>query len=93
MTAEAWACARAQDFSWREYDDGCVLYDDASGDMSCLSPVAGRLLTLVLSGAAQTATQLAQALLDEEPQPDDVAMVVQTMQHFQSLSLVESVWL
>lgn len=93
MTDVAWSCTRAEDFSWRVYDDGCVLYDDASGDMSCLSPVAGRLLALVLSGAAQTATQLAQALLGEVPQAEDVAMVAQTLRHFQTLDLIEPVCL
>lgn len=89
MTAFTWTCVRPGDFVCRHYDDGCVVYDDASGDMNCLTPVAGSLLSLLLSGRAQTTAQLAQALLGEVPQLGDTDMVDNVLSDFQSLSLVE----
>lgn len=89
MTAFTWTCVRPGDLVCRHYDDGCVVYDDASGAMNCLTPVAGQLLTLLLSGPAQTTVQLAQALLGEMPVRVDQEMVDNVLSDFQSLSLVE----
>jgi hypothetical protein len=86
-----WRCQRIADFSLRTWPDGCVVFDDATAQLQCLSPVAGELLTLLMQRAQWTATDLAQTLLGEMPTADDVEMVENQLTAFFSLHFIDRV--
>ncbi len=87
----SWSVTRKVDIALREWPDGTVLHDEATGQLQCLSPVAGTLMTLLLAGPSWTASGLAAELLGETPTPNDVEMVENALSTFSSLDLIERV--
>jgi PqqD family protein of HPr-rel-A system len=71
------------------WPDGAVVYDEASGDIHALSPVAGELLQQVLTVPQSCSETLAQALLGEQPTAQDVRGVDTLLQDFESLGFIE----
>ena len=84
-----WSCRRSADFSLRAWRDGCVLFDEAQGQLQCFTVESGEVMRLLLQRAQWTSSQLAEALLGDVPTDDDVQMVENVALHFQSLNLIE----
>ncbi len=84
-----WSCRRNADLSLRQWPDGFVLFDEAQGQLQCLTIAAGEVMVLLLQRPEWTSVDLAQALMGEAPTEDDVAMVETVVLHFLSLNLVE----
>jgi len=84
-----WFCRRRVDFALRDWPDGCVLFDEAQGQLQCLTVESGALIRLLLQQEQWTSAELAQALFGESPTDDDVQMVEDVASHFQSLNLIE----
>lgn len=84
-----WHCPRPSDYLLRLWPDGAVVYDEASGDMHALSPLAGQLLQQILMTQQSCAQDLTQGLLGELPTAEDVGMVEGLLREFASLGFVE----
>lgn len=93
MTAQAfsaiWRCGRKADFSIREWADGCVVFDDASGKLHCLNSVAGEAFALVLSSSGLTGDEVAESLLGEIPTPTDSEMMENMLSDLASTDLID----
>lgn len=93
MTAQAlvgrWRCCRKADFSIREWEDGCVVFDDASGKLHCLTSVAGEALALVLSSSGLTGDEIAESLLGEIPTLTDSEMMENMLSGLASMDLID----
>lgn len=89
VPAGRWHCPRREDYLLQLWPDGAVVYDDASGDIHALSPVAGELLQQVLSAPQSCSESLALALLGEPPTAHDVRRVDKLLQDFESLGFIE----
>lgn len=90
-SAGGWACLRTSELAVHLWPDGVVVFDDADGNLQCLSPTSGLLLEALLDGRARSAEALAQDLLGEMPSPDDVQMVENILNEFSSLNFIERV--
>lgn len=84
-----WCCRRQADLSLRQWPDGFVLFDEAQGELQCLSIAAGEVMALFLLNPEWTSVDMALALMGEAPTEDDVVMVENVVLHFLSLNLVE----
>lgn len=73
----------------REWPDGWVLFDEAQGQLKCLTTSAGVIMNLLLQQTEWTSFKLGEALIEEVPTNDDVQMVENVLMHFQSLNLIE----
>ncbi|WP_157896759.1 HPr-rel-A system PqqD family peptide chaperone [Acidovorax carolinensis] len=89
VPAGRWHCPRREDYLLQLWPDGAVVYDDASGDIHALSPVAGELLQQVLAAPQSCSESLALALLGEPPTAHDVRRVDKLLQDFESLGFIE----
>ena len=87
--AARWHCPRRADYVLQLWPDGAVVYDEASGDIHALSPVAGELLQQVLTVPKSCSETLAWALLGEQPTAQDVRGVETLLQDFESLGFIE----
>ena len=84
-----WVCHRKSDFSLRHWPDGSVLFDDASGQLHCLTPIAGEVIVLLMNNEVCSAHDLAQALLGELPTEADAEMMQNMLANFMSLNLID----
>lgn len=84
-----WHCPRRFDYLLQVWPDGAAVYDEASGDMHALSPLAGQLLQQILRAPLSCSEDLAQALLGEIPTADDVGKVDGLLREFASLGFIE----
>lgn len=84
-------CPRAADLVLRTWSDGVVVYDDANASLHALSPVAGEALRLLMSGVARDAAHLAQALLQDTPGEEEIAMVSRLIIELESMGFVQRV--
>ncbi|MBP3979616.1 MULTISPECIES: HPr-rel-A system PqqD family peptide chaperone [unclassified Acidovorax] len=87
--AVRWHCPRRADYLLQLWPDGAVVYDEASGDIHALSPIAGELLQQVLAVPQSCSENLAQALLGEQPTAQDVRGVDKLLQDFEFLGFIE----
>ncbi len=83
-----WACNRKADFSISQWPDGCVVFDDASGQLHCLTPIAGEALALILASEGRTGDELAESLLGETPTPTDSEMMENMLGGLASMNLI-----
>ncbi len=84
-----WRCPRRFDYLLQVWHDGAVVYDEASGDMHALSPLAGQLLQQILIKQRSCAQDLAQGLLGELPTAEDVGRVGGLLREFACLGFIE----
>ena len=84
-----WHCPRRTDYFLQVWPDGAVVYDEASGDMHALSPLAGQVLQQIFLEQQCCAQDLAQNLLGELPADEDVGRVDVLLSEFASLGFVE----
>lgn len=93
MTAQAsvaaWYCSRQADLSIREWTDGFVVFDDASGRLHCLTSVAGEALALILASDGVTGDQIAESMLGETPTPTDSEMMENMLCGLASMDLID----
>jgi hypothetical protein len=80
---------RSSDLALHAWDDGVVVYDDADGSLHALSAVAGDALALLLAHGSETASHLAELLLQESPNESDIAMVASLLVEFEAMGFVE----
>ena len=80
---------RREDITSRDWPDGTIIFDDANGQLQCLSPVSGNLMALLAQRPQWTAHELAAELLGETPTADDVEMVENVLAEFSLLNLIE----
>lgn len=88
---QRWRACR--DLRRREWTDGAVVYDPASGDTHQLTPAAACILAL-LGGGTRAEQDLAQCVLSSGlTQADDagLAMLEATLSHLQQLGLIEPI--
>lgn len=84
-----WRACRA--FRRKDWPDGAVLYDAASGDTHHLAPAAACILARLEAGP-QTREALAQCVLSSgQTQVDDTALATldATLSHLQEIGLIE----
>ena len=84
-----WVCPRSGDFSLHHWPDGSVLFDDASGQLHCLTPVAGEVMLLLMSTDHRSTYDLARDLLGELPSETDTEMMQNMLANFKSLNLID----
>ena len=90
MSEATWACKRASELALHHFPDGTVVFDDANGQLQCLSPAFGQLMELlVASPTGGTAADLAEQLIGEVPASDEVEMVENALSEFSALNFVE----
>lgn len=66
-----------------------MVYDEASGDIHALSPIAGEVLRHLLTVPQSCAKSLARTLLGEPPALEDVCSVDRMLRAFESLGFIE----
>lgn len=66
-----------------------VVYDDASGSLHALTPAAGEALRLLMSGVAGDAAHLAQALVQDTPDEEEITMVSRLIIDLESMGFVQ----
>jgi hypothetical protein len=84
-------CPRAGDLALRAWSDGVVVYDDANASLHALTPVAGEALQLLMNGVAGDAACLAQALVRDTPDEEEIAMVSKLIIDLESMGFVQRV--
>lgn len=67
---------------------GGVIYDEADSSLYEVSEAAYQLLSLAVSHTHRTAAQLAQLLLEELPQEDDVQLVESLLAQLAEMGVV-----
>lgn len=84
-------CARSADFGLHSWPDGVVLYDEADGSLHVLNPIAGETFSLILQHHEDGCSpqELARALVQGEPEDEDVAMVQGLLREFEAMGLIE----
>ena len=84
-----WHCPRPDTFAIQNWPDGVVVYDDASGSLHALNPVAGEAFGLILAQRASSTANLAAAMGLGEPGPEDLEMLQSLLGQFESMGLIE----
>lgn len=88
--AEAhWHCPRPDKFAIQNWPDGVVVYDDASGSLHALNPVAGEAFSLILAQRASSTESLAAAMGLVEPGREDLEVLQSLLGQFESMGLIE----
>lgn len=88
--AEAhWHCPRPDTFAIQSWPDGVVVYDDASGSLHALNPVAGEAFSLILAQRVISTEGLAVAMGLAEPGPEDLEVLQSLLDQFESMGLIE----
>lgn len=82
-------CTRADHFAIQRWPDGVVVYDDTSGSLHALTPIAGEAFDLIRAGQASDARSLAQAMGLVEPAAEEVDMLQSLLVQFESMGLIE----
>jgi hypothetical protein len=91
--ALVWAnyrCTRPADFAIHSWPDGVVVYDDASGSLQALSPIAGEAFALIRAKECSPES-LARSMELAEPGPDDIEMFQSLLMQFESMGLIECI--
>lgn len=89
--SDSWQCLRPAEIALSEWDDGAVVFDDASAQLSALSSVAGAALSLLLDGRPRSTREVTVALLGDEAAFEDDDLVQNHLMHLQSLLLVQRI--
>jgi PqqD family protein of HPr-rel-A system len=76
---------------WREWEDGCVIFNRATGETHYLDLFTSFLLRLIEAGAVDpdSVSQTVAAELGEDLTPQFEARVARAMLNFETLALVE----
>ena len=76
---------------WREWEDGCVVFNRATGETHYLDLFTSYLLRLVEAGALppDSVTATVAAELGQEPTAELEARVARALHNFETLALVE----
>jgi PqqD family protein of HPr-rel-A system len=82
-------CSRADHFAIQHWPDGVVVYDDTSGSLHALTPVAGEAFSLIQTRQASDARSLAQAMGLVEPAAEELDMLESLLVQFESMGLIE----
>lgn len=84
-----WHCPRPDTFAIQSWPDGVVVYDDASGSLHALNPVAGEAFSLILAQCASSTESLAAAMGLAESGPEDLEVLQSLLGQFESMGLIE----
>lgn len=82
-------CSRADHFAIQRWPDGVVVYDDTSGSLHALTPIAGEAFGLIQAGQASDSHSLAQAMGLVEPAAEELDMLQSLLVQFESMGLIE----
>lgn len=85
----SFGCSRVDHFALQRWPDGVVVYDDTSGSLHALTPVAGEAFGLFLAGQTHDAVSLARALGLVEPATEELDMLQSLLVQFESMGLIE----
>lgn len=66
------SAARRNELALQHYPDGSVVYDEASGGLHALSPVAGQVLSEILAHEALSLPALAECLQLDNPSAEEL---------------------
>ena len=66
-----------------------MVYDDASGSLHALNPVAGEAFSLILAQRASSTEGLAAAMGLAESGPEDLEVLQSLLGQFESMGLIE----
>lgn len=83
-----WKCERYVDLSMRTWSDGTVIFDEGTGDLHTLTPVASQVMALLMDCRTWTTAALTQKLLEEEPNSEDLAMMENMLTSLASIHLI-----
>lgn len=87
---QVWRLTRGDDFELHRFDDGAVLHDDLGASVLLISPVAGEIISFLMSKPAGVdARSLALVLLGEDLESDDLSSVENLLQGLKGQGLVE----
>jgi PqqD family protein of HPr-rel-A system len=90
MHSTSWQCRRQDELEIRRFTDGAVVFDDATGDLHALTPVASEVLSLLFANQSSwTTTELVDSLFGSSSLPEDCEQLESLLQHFRSIGLIE----
>lgn len=81
-------CHRGQDLELRWFDDGAVVFDDATGDLTALHTEAARALAFCLDGIPRDLEALAAAVLPPPASDDDTERLRNWLRALERLGFV-----
>lgn len=84
----SYRCPRPGDFEIHSWPDGVVVYDDASGSLHALSPIAGEAFALMREQECSP-EDLARVMELAEPGPEDIEVFHSLLVQFESMGLIE----
>lgn len=82
-------CSRADHLAIQRWPEGVVVYDDTSGSLHALTPIAGEAFELIQTGQASDATSLARAMGLVDPVAEELDMLQSLLLQFESMGLIE----
>jgi PqqD family protein of HPr-rel-A system len=86
-----WAVRRSADFHLHSWDDGTAVFDELTGHLHCVNPLAGQLLEVALTRPQWSTYELAQEFLGEIPLPEDQELVENVLSALTSSHIIERV--
>lgn len=90
LARASYRCPRPGDFAIHSWPDGVVVYDDASGSLHALSPIAGEAFALIRVEECSPES-LARTMELAEPGPDDIEVFQSLLVQFESMGLIECI--
>jgi len=84
----SWKCSGRGEFCLKSWQDGVVVFNEADGELQCLTPAYGQIFELLASGKVWTSFDLARNLLDEEPSADDLELMENALSALASSHLI-----
>ena len=81
--------SRRSDLVLRHFADGSVMYDEASGGLHALSPVAGLVMGELLANDELTPEVLASRLQLDDPSAQELEQIELMLRELESLGFVD----
>jgi hypothetical protein len=80
---------RRNELALRHFPDGTVVYDEASGSLHALSPVAGQALSEILTHERLSLPDLAARIQLDHPSSDELRQLGEMVEQLSLLGFVE----
>jgi len=84
----SWKCSSRGEFFLKSWQDGVVVFNEADGELQCLTPAYGQIFELLASGKVWTSFDVTRNLLAEEPSADDLELVENALSALASSNLI-----
>jgi len=83
-----WVVLRDGEISLKEWDDGSVMFDEANGQLRCLTPASGALMAVMLETPKHSTQELASNLFGADLTDDDLVLIGNALEELCALGLV-----